>query len=60
MAGKKYTPFRVYFANNEIKDYEFATDLAVELGVTKNTILDYLHGKTKGYLNRGIIKLEYI
>jgi hypothetical protein len=58
--GKKYTPFRVYFKDGTVKEYEFAIDLGNELNLSKNTILNYLSNKSKGYLNKGIIKLEYI
>ena len=37
-----------------------AIDLADELNVTKRTIQNYLQGKSKGYLNKGIKKIQYL
>lgn len=57
---KKYKPFEVYFINNKYKKYEFAIDLANEIKVTKRTIQNYLQGKSKGYLNKGIKIIRYL
>lgn len=57
---KIYKPFIVYFSNGETKTYEFAQELADEIQVSKRTVLNYLHGKTKGYLNRGIKSIQYL
>lgn len=57
---KKYAPYVVYFSNGEVKEYEFAIDLANEIGTTKRTVLNYLQGKTKGYINRGITSIRYL
>lgn len=57
---KQYKPFKVLFQNGEIKHYEFAIDLANELGLTKRTIQNYLQGKSKGYIKQGIKEIEYL
>ena len=57
---KKYRPFVVTFANGTCKEYEFTTDLATEINATKRTILNYLQGKSKGYLKRGISSIKYL
>lgn len=57
---KEYKPFEVVFQNGDIKQYEFAPQLASELKVSKRTILNYLQGKSKGYKNKGIIKIQYL
>ena len=44
----------------ECKKYEFAIDLAIEINVTKRTILNYLQGKSKGYLNKNISSIKYL
>lgn len=57
---KTYKPFEVIFINGTVKQYEFTPQLATELGVTKRTILNYLQGKTKGYINKGIKEIHYL
>ena len=57
---KSYTPYIVYFTNGEVKKYEFVIDLANELNVSGRTVLNYLQGKTKGYINRGIADIKYL
>lgn len=57
---KEYKPFEVYFLNGEHKKYEFTIDLANELQVTKRTVQNYLQGKSKGYLNKGIKTIKYL
>lgn len=57
---KSYTPYIVYFTNGEVKKYEFVIDLANELKVSGRTVLNYLQGKTKGYINRGIADIKYL
>ena len=57
---KQYKPFKVLFQNGKIKHYEFAIDLANELGLTKRTIQNYLQGKSKGYIKQGIKEIEYL
>lgn len=54
---KKYCPFEVVFADGQIKQYEFAIDLANELHVTKRAILNYLQHKNS---NPQIISINYI
>lgn len=57
---KEYKPFEVIFENGARKIYEFAPQLASELSVTKRTILNYLQGKSQGYKNKGIQKIQYL
>ena len=57
---KKYTPFKVYYSDGHIETYEFTVDLASKLNLTKRTVLNYLHGISKGYKKLGIDKFEYI
>lgn len=57
---KEYKPFKILFQNGEVKYYEFAIDLANELGLTKRTIQNYLQGKSKGYIKQGIKEIEYL
>lgn len=56
---KLYRPFDVWFQNQQHKKYEFAIDLAKELNVTNRTILNYLQGKSRGYINHGITEIKY-
>ena len=57
---KTYKPFEVVFTNGVIKQYEFTPQLATELNVTKRTVLNYLQGKTKGYIDKGIKEIHYL
>ena len=56
---KPYRPFDVLFQNQRHKKYEFAIDLANELKVTKRTVLNYLQGKSLGYIKYGIKEIKY-
>lgn len=57
--GKPYTPFTVWFHDGTVRSYEFAVDLAEELGVTRRTVHNWLEGRVKGYRNYGIESLSY-
>ena len=57
---KEYKPFIVSFNTGEHKKYEFVIDLAIEINVTKRTVLNYLQGKSKGYLNKNISSIKYL
>lgn len=57
---KKYRPFIVKFNTGEYKTYEFTIDLATEINVTKRTVLNYLQGKSKGYLDKNISSIKYL
>ena len=57
---KEYKPFEVIFENGAYKIYEFAPQLALELNVTKRTIFNYLQGKSQGYKNKGLQKIQYL
>lgn len=57
---KAYKPFQVIFADGRVEEYEFTPQLANELGVTRRTVLNYLQGKSKGYIDKGITKIQYL
>lgn len=57
--GKPYTPFTVWFCDGTVRSYEFAIDLAEELGVTRRTVHNWLEGRVRGYRNYGIKSLSY-
>ena len=57
---KSYTQYIVEFDNGDVRKYEFVIDLANELKVSGRTILNYLQGKTKGYVNKGIASIRYL
>ena len=57
---KKYKPFQVEFQNGIIKQYEFAIDLANEIGVTKRCVLNYLQGKSQGFVKYNILSIQYL
>lgn len=57
---KKYKPFQVEFQNGIIKQYEFAIDLANEIGVTKRCVLNYLQGKSQGFVKYNILSIRYL
>ena len=57
---KSYTPYIVEFDNGDVRKYEFVIDLANELKVSGRTILNYLQGKTNGYVNKGITSIRYL
>lgn len=57
---KEYKPFEVLFDTNKIKKYNFKEELAKELGVNKQTVKHWLHGKNKGFKKYHIKSIEYI
>lgn len=57
---KSYHPFQATFLDGTIKQYEFAVDLAKEINVTGRTVLNYLQGKSHGYINYGIKEIQYL
>lgn len=57
---KEYKPFCVTFCDGRTCQYESKEELAIELGLTRASIKMWLHGKTKGYLKRGIISISYV
>lgn len=57
---KEYKPYSVLFSDGRYKEYEFAIELANEIGVSKRTVLNYLHGKSCGYINKGIELIQYL
>ena len=60
LKNKPYKPFKVvYFDGNEVI-YETKKELADFLNVTVPCVKNYLHKKTEGYRNFGIISIEYV
>lgn len=57
---KEYKSFKVIFDNNEEKYYEFAIDLANEIGVTRRSVQNWLQKRNYGFLKRRIKKIEYV
>ncbi|HAU85870.1 MAG TPA: hypothetical protein DCW90_10310, partial [Lachnospiraceae bacterium] len=57
---KEFKPFQVKFKNGVIKQYEFAIDLANEMGVTRQCVRNYLHGKSKGFIKHNILSIQYL
>lgn len=57
---KSYKPFVVRFKDGTVKYYEFTPQLAREIGVSKGTILNYLHHRSNGYFKNNIIYIKYL
>lgn len=57
---KEYKPFEVKFTDGTTKQYEFVIDFAKEMGVTKRCVQNWLQKRTKGFLLKGILTIEYI
>lgn len=55
-----YKPIIVTFNSGEIKKFETRTELANLLGVTRETIKFWLHGRNYGYTKYGISCIKYI
>ena len=60
LGNKEYKPFKVIYEDGREEIYEFKSDLANVLGVTNASVKNYLHGKSKGYINYNIVSIEYI
>lgn len=58
--SKEYKPFYVDFTSGERKVYNCQNDLAIELGVTKGCVTNWLIRNGHGYLNRGISNINYL
>lgn len=57
---KEYKPYEVIYFDNKKVIYDVKSDLASELKVTSACVKNWLHGKTKGYINYGIASIKYI
>lgn len=57
---KEYKPFQVKFQNGIVKQYEFTIDLANKIGVTRQSVRNYLRGKSKGFVNYDILSIQYL
>ena len=60
LGSKEYKPFKVIYKDGREEIYDFKSDLANVLGVTNASVKNYLHGKSKGYINYNIVSIEYI
>ena len=58
--SKEYKPFKVVFNNGDSKIYHVVNDFAIEIGVTKRTIQNWLQKRNYGYRNKNIKNIEYI
>ena len=57
---KEYKPFVVIWDNNKEERFDVKSDLAVLVGLTVTSIKNWLHKKSKGYVNFGIKNIYYI
>lgn len=57
---KKYRPFYVIYEDGTREDFEFVPQLAIKVGVTRRTVLNWLQHRNNGNLNYGITHIEYI
>ena len=56
-----YKPFKVFYLDGSTKNFEFAVDLAKELGITRKQAQNYVNGKFPNALKaRGIQQIELI
>ena len=55
-----YKPFKIIYFNGDIDVFQVKGELANRLGVTRACIKNWLHGKTRGYLNYNIKEIHYI
>ena len=58
--NKEYKPFKVCYFNDNIELYDVKSDLADKLKVTSACVKNWLHGKSKGYMNYGIKEIKYL
>lgn len=57
---KEYKPFKVVYSNGETEVFDVKEELAKKLNLTKSTIKNWLHKKSKGYLQYEINDIFYI
>lgn len=57
---KFYRPFKVVFTDGSYKIYETKLECANDFGVTSCCVKQWLHCITHGYLNHGIVSINYI
>lgn len=58
--NKEYKPFKVCYFDDNIELCDTKSDLASKLNVTTACIKNWLHGKSKGYMNYGIKEIKYL
>lgn len=57
---KEYKPYGVLYNDGKYVKYEFASELAMVLGVTKRCVMNYLQGKSTGYKAKNIQSIQYL
>lgn len=58
--NKEYKPYKVIYSDDNEEIYETKSELANKLGVSGACIKNWLHGKTKGYVNYNIKEIKYL
>ena len=58
--NKEYKPFKVCYFDDNIELCDTKSDLASKLNVTTACVKNWLHGKSKGYMNYGIKEIKYL
>lgn len=57
---KEYKPYEVKYNDGNIEIYDVKSDLANKLNVTTTSVKNWLHNKSKGYINYDIKEIKYI
>lgn len=57
--NREIKSFYVKYNDGRIEFYEYSIDLAKEIGVSKRTVLNWLHNKSNSYINYNINKIYY-
>ncbi|MDU6996009.1 MAG: HNH endonuclease [Terrisporobacter othiniensis] len=57
---KEYKPYKVCYLNDDEIIYNVKSDLSNKLNVTTACVKNWLHGKSKGYINYGIKEIKYV
>lgn len=57
---KEYRPFYVILQDGTRKEFEFYSDFAREIGVTRRCVANYLQGISNGYKDKGIQEIQYL
>lgn len=57
---KEYKPYEVEYKDGTVRRFEFVSELADILNVSKRTILNYLQRKNFAFLEKGIKNIKYI
>ena len=57
--NREIKSFYVKYNDGRIEFYEYSIDLAKEIGVSKKTVLNWLHNKSNSYIKYNINKIYY-